>query len=270
MIDSSEVEKIDIYECTAKEYQLGFDSANDSIIDLSSSVEVIEEKAEAKKEEPKPGDYVIKSKEVGKAKKLAKNENKPKQAFISINIEKMDQLLDLIGEIVIAEAVVAQNPDLKVPGLELSNFNKATANLMKITSDLQEVIMSMRMMPLNATFQKMNRIVFDSARKLDKDIELVVSGENTEVDKNIIENISDPLMHIIRNSVDHGIETMEERKAVGKNPKGVIKLTAYNEGGKVLIIVEDDGHGLDREKILKKAKKNGLVNKKADAEYTDK
>ena len=135
MIDSSEVEKIDIYECTAKEYQLGFDSANDSIIDLSSSVEVIEEKAEAKKEEPKPGDYVIKSKEVGKAKKLAKNENKPKQAFISINIEKMDQLLDLIGEIVIAEAVVAQNPDLKVPGLELSNFNKATANLMKITSD---------------------------------------------------------------------------------------------------------------------------------------
>ena len=270
MIDSSEVEKIDIYECTAKEYQLGFDSANDSIIDLSSSVEVIEEKAEAKKEEPKPGDYVIKSKEVGKAKKLAKNENKPKQAFISINIEKMDQLLDLIGEIVIAEVVVAQNPDLKVPGLELSNFNKATANLMKITSDLQEVIMSMRMMPLNATFQKMNRIVFDSARKLDKDIELVVSGENTEVDKNIIENISDPLMHIIRNSVDHGIETMEERKAVGKNPKGVIKLTAKNEGGKVLIIVEDDGHGLDREKILKKAKKNGLVNKKADAEYTDK
>ena len=268
MIDSSEVEHIDIYECSAKEYQLGFDN-NDAIIDLSSSVEEIEKKAEETKKEPQPGDYVIKSKEVGKAKKLAKHESKqPKQTFISINVEKMDMLMDLIGEIVIAEAVVAQNPDLKVPGLELSNFNKATAQLMKITSDLQDVIMSMRMMPLNPTFQKMNRIVFDSARKLGKEIDLVISGENTEVDKNIIENISDPLMHIIRNSVDHGIETKEDRIAAGKDPKGVIKLTAKNEGGKVLIVVEDDGQGLNKEKILAKARKNGLINK--DIEYSDK
>ncbi|MBQ2981271.1 MAG: chemotaxis protein CheA [Lachnospiraceae bacterium] len=268
MIDSSEVEHIDIYECSPKEYQLGFDS-NDAIIDLTSSVEEIEEKVAKEKKEPQPGDYVIKSKEVGKAKKLAKNESKaPKQTFISINVEKMDMLMDLIGEIVIAEAVVAQNPDLKVPGLELSNFNKATAQLMKITSDLQDVIMSMRMMPLNPTFQKMNRIVFDSARKLGKEIDLVISGENTEVDKNIIENISDPLMHIIRNSVDHGIETKEDRIAAGKDPKGVIKLTAKNEGGKVLIIVEDDGQGLNKEKILAKARKNGLINK--DIEYSDK
>jgi two-component system chemotaxis sensor kinase CheA len=268
MIDSSEVEHIDIYECSAKEYQLGFDN-NDAIIDLTSTVEEIEEKVAKEKKEPQPGDYVIKSQEVGKAKKLAKNEAKqPKQTFISINVEKMDMLMDLIGEIVIAEAVVAQNPDLKVPGLELSNFNKATAQLMKITSDLQDVIMSMRMMPLNPTFQKMNRIVFDSARKLGKEIDLVISGENTEVDKNIIENISDPLMHIIRNSVDHGIETKEDRIAVGKDPKGVIKLTAKNEGGKVLIIVEDDGQGLNKEKILAKARKNGLINK--DIEYSDK
>lgn len=268
MIDSSEVEHIDIYECSPKEYQLGFDS-NDAIIDLTSSVEEIEEKVAKEKKEPQPGDYVIKSKEVGKAKKLAKNESKaPKQTFISINVEKMDMLMDLIGEIVIAEAVVAQNPDLKVPGLELSNFNKATAQLMKITSDLQDVIMSMRMMPLNPTFQKMNRIVFDSARKLGKEIDLVISGENTEVDKNIIENISDPLMHIIRNSVDHGIETKEDRIAAGKDPKGVIKLAAKNEGGKVLIIVEDDGQGLNKEKILAKARKNGLINK--DIEYSDK
>ena len=268
MIDSSEVEHIDIYECSAKEYQLGFDN-NDAIIDLTSTVEEIEEKVAKEKKEPQPGDYVIKSQEVGKAKKLAKNEAKqPKQTFISINVEKMDMLMDLIGEIVIAETVVAQNPDLKVPGLELSNFNKATAQLMKITSDLQDVIMSMRMMPLNPTFQKMNRIVFDSARKLGKEIDLVISGENTEVDKNIIENISDPLMHIIRNSVDHGIETKEDRIAAGKDPKGVIKLTAKNEGGKVLIIVEDDGQGLNKEKILAKARKNGLINK--DIEYSDK
>lgn len=268
MIDSSEVEHIDIYECSAKEYQLGFDSSNDAVIDLTSTVEEIEEKAEREKKEPQPGDYVIKSKEVGKAKKLAKNEVKPKQSFISINVEKMDKLMDLIGEIVIAEAVVAQNPDLKVPGLDLTNFTKATGQLMKITSDLQEVIMSMRMMPLNPTFQKMNRIVFDSARKLGKEIELVISGENTEVDKNIIENISDPLMHIIRNSVDHGIETKEDRIAAGKEPKGIIKLTAKNEGGKVLIVVEDDGQGLNKEKILAKARKNGIISK--DIEYSDK
>lgn len=268
MIDSSEVEHIDIYECSAKEYQLGFDSSNDAVIDLTSTVEEIEEKAEREKKEPQPGDYVIKSKEVGKAKKLAKNEVKPKQTFISINVEKMDRLMDLIGEIVIAEAVVAQNPDLKVPGLDLTNFTKATGQLMKITSDLQEVIMSMRMMPLNPTFQKMNRIVFDSARKLGKEIELVISGENTEVDKNIIENISDPLMHIIRNSVDHGIETKEDRIAAGKDPKGIIKLTAKNEGGKVLIVVEDDGQGLNKEKILAKARKNGIISK--DIEYSDK
>ncbi len=268
MIDGSEVEHIDIYECSAKEYQLGFDSGNDAIIDLSSTEEEIEEKVEKEKKEPQPGDYVIKSKEVGKAKKLAKNEVKPKQTFISINVEKMDKLMDLIGEIVIAEAVVAQNPDLKVPGLDLTNFTKATGQLMKITSDLQEVIMSMRMMPLNPTFQKMNRIVFDSARKLGKEIELVISGENTEVDKNIIENISDPLMHIIRNSVDHGIETTEDRIKAGKDPKGTIKLTAKNEGGKVLIVVEDDGQGLNKNKILAKARKNGLISK--EIEYTDK
>ena len=111
MIDSSEVEHIDIYECSAKEYQLGFDN-NDAIIDLTSTVEEIEEKVAKEKKEPQPGDYVIKSQEVGKAKKLAKNEAKqPKQTFISINVEKMDMLMDLIGEIVIAEAVVAQNPD---------------------------------------------------------------------------------------------------------------------------------------------------------------
>ena len=114
--------------------------------------------------------------------------------------------MDMIGELVISEATVLQNPDLKVPGLELSNFQKSASQLSKITTELQDVIMSMRMMPLTNTFQKMNRIVFDVSRKLGKDIELEVIGENTEVDKNIIEHISDPLMHLVRNSVDHGIE----------------------------------------------------------------
>ena len=179
--------------------------------------------------------------------------------------------MDLIGEIVIAESVVLQNPDLKVPGLSLNNFNKAAGQLTKFTSELQDVIMSMRMMPLTNTFQKMNRIIFGASRQVGKDIEVRLIGENTEVDKSIIEHISDPLMHLVRNSVDHGIEENEERKALGKPEKGTITLEARNEGGKVFISVRDDGKGLNTEKIFKKARENGLVGyDKTEADFTKK
>ena len=163
-----------------------------------------------------------------------------------------------------------QNPDLKVPGLDLTNFQKAAGQLSKITTELQDVIMSMRMMSLTNTFQKMNRIVFDVSRKLGKDIELEVIGENTEVDKNIIEHISDPLMHLIRNSVDHGIESKEDRIAAGKDPKGKITLEAKNEGGKVYIIVRDDGKGLNKQALYDKAKKNGLIGNRAMSDFSEK
>lgn len=281
-----ELEKVEIYPCTAKEFQQGFDSVGSEIrIDLESSVEEIEAKAAAgagtapaeEKKEKKapmaPGDFVIASKEPGKAKKLAKDKPKKseKASFISVDVSKMDMLMDLIGELVISESVVLQNPDLKVPGLKLDNFNKAAAQMSKISTDLQNVIMSMRMVPLTNTFQKMNRIVFDVSRKLGKDIEFEMIGENTEVDKNIIEHISDPLMHLVRNSVDHGIETKEERIAAGKTEKGKVTLSAKTESGKVWIGVTDNGTGLDREKILAKAKKQGILDPgRADSSYTDK
>ena len=202
-------------------------------------MEEIEARAAAKEEgeakEPAkpqiaPGDFVIKPKEKGKPKQLAKDKPKSeKAAFISVNVSKMDMLMDLIGELVISESVVLQNPDLKVPGLNLANFNKAAAQMAKISTDLQNVIMSMRMMPLTNLFQKMNRIVFDVSRKLGKDIEFEMIGEHTEVDKNIIENISDPLMHLVRNAVDHGIETKEERLESGKTEKGRVTLEARTE-----------------------------------------
>ncbi|GFI61353.1 chemotaxis protein CheA [Clostridiales bacterium] len=164
-----------------------------------------------------------------------------------------------------------QNPDLKVPGLNLNSFNKAASQLSKISTDLQNVIMSMRMVPLTNTFQKMNRIVFDVSRKLGKDIEFEMVGEHTEVDKNIIEHISDPLMHLVRNAVDHGIETNAERAASGKPDKGKVILSARTEAGKVWISVEDNGKGLDREKILAKARKQGILeDSRLDSEYTDK
>lgn len=270
--DTSGMDRVEVNECTKKEFEMGFheQEAGPIIIELDDK----EKEAEAKKEkkEPAPGDYVIKSKEAGKGKKLAKNQPKqqPKQAYISVNVEKMDALMDMIGELVISEAVVLQNPDLKVPGLDLTNFQKAAGQLAKITTELQDVIMSMRMMPLTNTFQKMNRIVFDVSRKLGKDIELEVIGENTEVDKNIIEHISDPLMHLIRNSVDHGIESKEDRLAAGKNPRGKITLEAKNEGGKVYIIVRDDGKGLNKQALYDKAKKNGLIGNRAITEFTEK
>lgn len=260
LIDGSGITKIDIKECTAKEYQMGFDFAAQH-----------EEEDKNESAELKPGDFVIESKSPGKKKQLAKrNKAASKQSFISVNVEKMDVLMDLIGELVISEAVVLQNQDLNVPGLNLSNFKKAAAQLMKISSDLQDAIMSMRMMPLTNTFQKMNRIVFDVSRKLGKDIDLVLEGETTEVDKNIIEHISDPLMHLIRNAVDHGIELPAERKAAGKPQKAQITLAAKNEGGKVWISVADDGGGMNREKILEKARKNGLLGKRDESSLSDK
>lgn len=281
-----ELKKVDIHECTAKEFQQGFDSFGTEIrIDLESSVEEIRAKAEEQEkaaEAPKapaeskkiaPGDFVIESKEPGKGKKLAKDKPKKqeKAAFISVDVHKMDMLMDLIGELVISESVVLQNPDLKVPGLKLDNFNKAAGQMTKISTDLQNVIMSMRMVPLTNTFQKMNRIVFDVSRKLGKDIEFEMIGEHTEVDKNIIEHISDPLMHLVRNSVDHGIEMPEERAAKGKTEKGKVTLSAKTESGKVWISVKDNGKGLNREAILAKARKQGLLDYyKPDSEYTDK
>lgn len=282
-----DIKKVDVFECKAEEFLQGFDfGGQEAQIDLESSVEEIEtrtqeaaaEKEEAKEEKkpekPKiaPGDFVIKSKEPGKQKKLAKDKPKGEKAsFISVNVSKMDQLMELIGELVISESVVLQNPDLKVPGLNLNSFNKAAAQLSKISTDLQNVIMSMRMVPLTNTFQKMNRIVFDVSRKLGKDIEFEVVGENTEVDKNIIEHISDPLMHLVRNAVDHGIETNAERAESGKPDKGKVTLSAKTEAGKVWISVEDNGKGLDREKILAKARKQGLLDEgKPDVAYTDK
>ncbi len=188
------------------------------------------------------------------------------QSIISVSVAKLDRLMDLVGEMVISEAMVIQNPDLK--GLELDNFQKAAAQLSKITGELQDVVMSIRMVPLSTTFHKMHRIVRDMCKKLNKDVELDIIGEETEVDKNIIEHISDPLMHLVRNALDHGIESQTERQAKGKPPKGTITLEAKNAGSDVLVIVKDDGRGLNKDKILKKARENGLLYK-MESDMTD-
>jgi two-component system chemotaxis sensor kinase CheA len=190
-----------------------------------------------------------------------------KQSLISVDVKKLDMLMDLVGELVISEAMVTKNPE--ITKLQLDSFNKAARQHRKRLSDLQDVVMSIRMVSLAPTLNKMNRLVRDMCKKLGKEAELEIIGQDTEVDKNIIEHIGDPLMHIVRNSMDHGMETQEERIANGKTPKGKITIEAKNTGGEVWIIIKDDGKGLNKEKILKKAKENGLINGK-EGELTDK
>ncbi len=190
-----------------------------------------------------------------------------KESLISVSLSKLDQLMAVVSEIVITESMVTASPDLK--GLRLDNFNKSARELRKLTDDLQDVSMSLRMVPVSSTFQKMNRIVRDMSKKLGKRARLTLVGENTEVDKTIVDGISDPIMHIVRNSMDHGLEETEaERVAAGKDPVGEIILSARHTGSEVIIEIQDDGKGADCQAVLNKAIRQGLAD--PDQEYSQK
>lgn len=189
-----------------------------------------------------------------------------KQSLISVNLAKLDALNDIVGEIITTESMVISNPDLE--GLELESFSKAARDLKKLTGELQDTVMSIRMVPLSGVFQKMNRIVRDMRKKLNKDVEFVMEGEDTEVDKSIVDSLQDPLMHLVRNCMDHGIEeNVNDRTALGKPAKGTVKLTAQNSSGEVIITVSDDGAGIDPDKVLAKARRQGVLTK-PESEYT--
>lgn len=194
-----------------------------------------------------------------------------KQSLISVNLSKLNSLMDIVGEIVITESMVTSSPELKLlPRDNLDNFMKSARQLRKLTDDLQDIAMSLRMVPISGVFQKMNRIVRDMRQSLDKDVHLTIIGEDTEVDKTIVDSIQDPIMHIVRNSMDHGIEeTKEERIAAGKDPQGEITLSASHTSSEVVISIADDGYGMDPERLLKKAKEKGLLTK-PESEYTRK
>lgn len=184
---------------------------------------------------------------------------------LRVDLNKIDHLLDLVGELVIASSMVVNNEDLKDKTLE--KFEKASYHLNHIVHELQNVTLSIRMIPVEATFRKMSRLVHDLSVKSGKKVSLELHGEKTEIDKNIIELVVDPLVHMIRNSMDHGLELPDERAANGKNPSGKILLKAYQEGGEICIALQDDGRGLNREKILAKARERGLL--KSDEEPKD-
>lgn len=185
---------------------------------------------------------------------------------IRVDVEKLEILLDLVGELVIAEAMVEHNPDLQDLDVPLDGFEKSLLHLNKITRDLQDISTSIRMVPLASTFRRMIRLVRDLGQKTGKKVELELIGEDTEVDKTVIEKISDPLVHIVRNAMDHGIGTPKSRKEVHKPETGRLILEAKYVGGEVWISVKDDGMGLNREKILRKAVEKGLIKEEDGSE----
>lgn len=176
---------------------------------------------------------------------------------IRVSIEKVDQMINLVGELVITQAMLAQTASQLDPVI-FEKLLSGMSQLERNTRDLQESVMSIRMMPISFVFSRYPRVVRDLAAKLNKRVELKTVGENTELDKGLIEKIADPLTHLVRNSLDHGIEVAEKRIAAGKPAQGTITLRAFHQGGSIVIEVSDDGAGLNRGKILAKAKERGL------------
>ncbi len=184
---------------------------------------------------------------------------------VKVDTGKLDALVDIVGELVISQSLVAQDPNLQ--GIESQQLTRNMAQLSRLTKDLQRIAMSLRMVPIRSTFQKMTRLVRDLGAKEGKQVQLLMAGEDTELDRTIVEEISDPLVHMIRNSVDHGIERPDVRLERGKPALGTIHLRACHEGGNIVIEIRDDGGGLNKERILAKAVSQGLI--AADAQLPD-
>ncbi len=176
---------------------------------------------------------------------------------IRVSVDKIDSLINLVGELVITQAMLQQRAEGLDP-VEHESLLTGLGQLDRNTRHLQEAVMSTRMLPVDFVFSRFPRLVRDTAAQLGKSVKLVTEGEGAELDKGVIEKIVDPLNHIVRNSIDHGVESPADRKAAGKDPTATVRLSAWHQGGNIIIEVADDGKGLDREKILNKARKNGL------------
>ncbi len=193
--------------------------------------------------------------------KPAGNERKKKASYdstIRVSTQRLDGLVDMVGELVIAQQMVVQGTENIESGIG-EVLARNLSHLGKITRDLQEASMSLRMVTFQSTFQKMHRLVRDVASKAGKSIKLEIEGADTEVDRNVVDKISDPLVHLVRNAIDHGVEPPEDRIAAGKEPQGTVVLSARHQGGAIVISLKDNGRGLDRGRILAKAKDNGLI-----------
>ncbi|HHW45849.1 MAG TPA: chemotaxis protein CheA [Clostridiales bacterium] len=250
----------------------GFDLHFDSKEDLELAVQVISDfiytknyKIVESKQESNESGAKQETSQKQQAQPANAQSSPVKQDIISVKLSKLNDLMDIMGEIIITESMLKTIP--RAEGTDMEQFDKSFRKLSKLTDDLQEIIMSLRMVPISSGFQRMNRIVRDMSRSLNKDVKLEIIGGDTEVDKTIVDSLADPLIHLVRNAMDHGIEPREERIAAGKPAQGTIRLAAASAGGEILITVEDDGRGLNREAILEKAKQEGRLTK-PESEYT--
>jgi two-component system chemotaxis sensor kinase CheA len=194
-----------------------------------------------------------------------RQEHRVSDASVRIDTVKLDQLMDMVGEMVIAQTLIGHNSALK--SLNDPRLQRNLTQLARITSDVQRITTSMRMVPIGTQFNKTARLVRDLARRTGKEVAFEATGENTELDKTIAEELSDPLLHMVRNSIDHGIEPPQERKALGKDPTAHIRVSACHQSGQIVVTISDDGRGLNRENILAKALQNGLI--QPDVQLTD-
>jgi two-component system chemotaxis sensor kinase CheA len=184
------------------------------------------------------------------------------QSTVKVDTKKLDNLVDMVGELVIAQAILAEDP--AIVGAADDRLTRRLAHVRRITSDLQRDTMAMRMVPIRQTFQKMARLSRDLARKFEKPCTMTLAGEDTELDRKVVEHLTDPLMHMVRNAIDHGIEPPAARRAAGKPPTAELRLRAFHRAGFIVVEITDDGAGLDTEKILAKAVAQGLVPAGAD------
>ncbi len=207
------------------------------------------------------GNIVALSRAVEESNEPPKTTKSSKKAVVTSSIKvdtaKLDFLVDMVGEMVIAQSLVRHSPDLA--NVQSQALLRNVAQLSRITGEVQKTAMSMRMVPIGMLFQKMARLIRDTSRKAGKQAELVTVGEDTELDRNIVEELADPLMHMVRNAIDHGIEPPKERIAAGKPATAKIELRAAHQGGHILIEIADDGRGMNRDAILKKAVERGIV-----------
>ncbi len=244
------ITNVEIISGTAKEYCKGFEE-------------------EDKEERPyMPGDFVIESKEPGKGKRLVKDRME-RTSYIRVEAKKMDSLVGLAEELLASQEMFFRHQDYMEADISSDSFKRAEKRMKSAASNLRNMIISMSKVSLNHTFQRMNRIVFEAAKQLEKEIDFEMNGEDLELEKSIVEHLLAPLMHLVRNSADHGIEMPDVRELKGKARKGRIVLTAKIEANEVQISVTDDGKGLSTEKILERARKQGLIDSdKKNHEYT--
>jgi len=189
---------------------------------------------------------------------------KTSESSVRVRTDRLDRLVDMVGELVIAHSMLAQDPTIL---MDRGNLSRKVDHSAKILRELQDLSTSLRMVPLKPAFRKVTRVVRDLSKKVGKPVELVTDGEDTEIDRTMVDVLADPLIHMVRNSLDHGLEAPDERAAAGKPPKGKIRISAFQAGGNVVIEVSDDGRGLNREKILSKAIERGVVD--SDRGMTD-